>query len=237
MLKLSCSSTKPGDEAIPGTGACVGQSEPSVGGYRPIRARESWGAQLPGLRGVVNTQLGATGYTAQTGETLSSLTILCGCRLWGYTNVSQWGESVFNYDVVCCLKLTRYEMRRCLPTSGKSWTAEKNLTHGLISGDGWLVALIIDSLVPELAHSNLGPGISRVLGLFPPSNFLLLKLFDLFSLFSAGLRSQQWAPWLSVSVANVVRNSFCVQNCTTRYLSKSDLLNQANTFLHSHSYR
>lgn len=121
MLKLSCSSTKPGDEAIPGTGACVGQPEPSVGGYRPIRARESWGAQLPGLRGVVNTQLGATGYTAQTGETLSSLTILCGCRLWGYTNVSQWGESVFNYDVVCCLKLTRYEMRRCLPTSGKSW--------------------------------------------------------------------------------------------------------------------
>ena len=34
-------------------------------------------------------------------------------------------------------------------------------------------------------------------------------------------------------VENVVRNTFCVRNCTTRNLSKFDLLNQLYTLLHT----
>ena len=154
--------------------------------------------------------------------------------------MNEWGESVFNYNVVCCLKLTRYEMRRCLPTLGKSWGRWEKLDTR-VDIWWWMIGRPYHWQPGAWAgsHSNPGPGISRVLGLFPPSNFLLLKLFDLFSLFFILSRveiSAVW-PWLSVSVANVVRNSFCVQNCTTRYLSKSDLLNQVNTFLHSYSYR
>ena len=85
MLKLSCSSTKPGDQVI------MGRCQP----IRSKRLRE-WTNQSPvnlcyddpWAEGGRKYSIGATGYTTQTGETLSSLTSLCRARVPESTQMS-----------------------------------------------------------------------------------------------------------------------------------------------------
>ena len=126
MLNLSCSSTKPGDQVR--QGSVSPNQRPVLAGADQSEARKLRSGD-PWTEGVVNTQLAPQVTQPRLGTQLSSPTIMCQAvtEMWEGGQCSGGGKSIFNYNVVCCSKLTRYEMRRCLPTLGKSWARWEKL--------------------------------------------------------------------------------------------------------------